>query len=56
MIPDNVSMLFSGSYDYRIGVKILGSKGGGYVLCFTDDPIRAASLLNGKKVLWLNSD
>ena len=54
MIPGNAAALFTDSYDFRFGVKILGAGGGGYVLGFTDDRQKASSILQNYDVLWLN--
>lgn len=56
MIPDPVAELFEHTYDFRFGVKILGSGGGGYILGFTDDRQKASTVLRDKKVLWLDVD
>ncbi|MBR3313506.1 MAG: hypothetical protein IKG18_05125 [Atopobiaceae bacterium] len=53
MIPKSTTELFESTYDFRFGVKILGSGGGGYILGFTDDWHKAASVLQGRDVLWL---
>lgn len=54
MIPESTTELFESTYDFRFGVKILGSGGGGYILGFTDDRYKAASVLQGRDVLWLS--
>lgn len=54
MIPESTMGLFESTYDFRFGVKILGSGGGGYILGFTDDRHKAASVLQGRNVLWLS--
>ena len=54
MIPGNVAALFTDSYDFHFGIKILGAGGGGYVLGFTDDRQKASSILQNYDVLWLN--
>ena len=46
MITDNTLDLFTTDYDFRFGVKISGSGGGGYVLGFTDDVEKANKLLS----------
>ena len=56
MIPENVAALFTDSYDFHFGVKILGAGGGGYVLGFTDDRQKAASVLQNYDVLWLTAE
>lgn len=53
MIPASVAELFENTYDFRFGVKILGSGGGGYILGFTDNRQKASSILQDKDVLWL---
>jgi mevalonate kinase len=53
MITDNTMGLFTADYDFRFGVKISGSGGGGYVLGFTDDREKASALLKGFEVIWL---
>lgn len=53
MIPESVFSLFENNYDFRFGIKILGSGGGGYMLGFTDDIGRTAAALTGYDVLWL---
>ena len=53
MITDNTMDLFTADYDFRLGVKISGSGGGGYVLGFTDDMPKASDLLKDFEVIWL---
>lgn len=53
MITPDTRHLFATQYDFNFGVKILGSGGGGYVLCFTDDKKTALNLLSGFDVIWL---
>lgn len=53
MITDNTMNLFTADYDFRFGVKISGSGGGGYVLGFTDEVRRASDLLKDYEVIWL---
>lgn len=56
MIPPTTTELFTSTYDFPFGVKILGSGGGGYILGFTDDRQKASSVLQGRDVLWLDTD
>ena len=53
MITDNTMDLFTADYDFRLGVKISGSGGGGYVLGFTDNVEKASGLLKSFEVIWL---
>ena len=53
MVTDNTLDLFTTNYDFNFGVKISGSGGGGYVLCFTDDVEQVSKLLNDFEVIWL---
>ena len=53
MITDNTLDLFTTDYDFRFGVKISGSGGGGYVLGFTDYVEKASSMLKNFEVIWL---
>lgn len=53
MITPDTRHLFSTQYDFHFGVKILGSGGGGFVLCFTDDKKMASNLLSEFDVIWL---
>jgi len=53
MITPDTQHLFATQYDFHFGVKILGSGGGGYVLCFTDDKRLASNLLSEFDVIWL---
>ena len=53
MIPDSVLSLFESSFEFRFGIKILGSGGGGYMLGFTDNPEKVSGALEGKEVLWI---
>lgn len=53
MITDNTMDLFTADYDFRLGVKISGSGGGGFVLGFTDDMPKASDLLKDFEVIWL---
>ena len=53
MITLDTRHLFDTQYDFHFGVKILGSGGGGFVLCFTDDKKMASNLLSGFDIIWL---
>ncbi len=53
MITSDTKQLFATQYDFHFGVKILGSGGGGYVLCFTDNKKTASNLLSGFDVIWI---
>lgn len=53
MITPDTRHLFATQYDFHFGVKILGSGGGGFVLCFTDDKRMASNLLSKFDVIWL---
>ena len=53
MIPESVAVLFETEYDFHFSVKILGSGGGGYLLGFTDDRLKASRVLRNYDVLWL---
>jgi len=53
MITSDTRHLFATQYDFHFGVKILGSGGGGFVLCFTDDRRMASNLLSKFDVIWL---
>ena len=53
MIPDSVLSLFESSFEFRFGIKILGSGGGGYMLGFTDNLEKVSGALEGKEVLWI---
>ena len=53
MITENTLQLFEQSHDFNFGVKISGSGGGGYVLCFTDDKGKAVDLLTNFEVIWI---
>ena len=53
MIPENVLSLFEKKPDINLGIKILGSGGGGYMLLFTEDPVAASEYLREYDVVWL---
>lgn len=53
MITPDTRSLFTTRRDFNFGMKILGSGGGGYVLCFTDDKRMASNLLSEFDVIWI---
>lgn len=53
MITDNTLPLFEARPDFHFGVKISGSGGGGFLLCFTDDKAAASGLLQDYQVIWI---
>lgn len=53
MITDNSIDLFLEKPDFNIGFKISGSGGGGYVLGFTDDVVKATEYMNDYQLIWV---
>lgn len=53
MITDNTLPLFETCRDFHFGVKISGSGGGGFLLCFTDDKDAASDVLQDYRVIWI---
>ncbi len=53
MITDNTLPLFHLRPDFRLGVKISGSGGGGFLLCFTDNKDKAVEVLKDFNVIWI---
>lgn len=53
MITDNTLSLFQICPDFRFGVKISGSGGGGFLLCFTDNKDKAIEVLKDFNVIWI---
>lgn len=56
MIPDMIKPLFNvHNRDFRFGIKILGSGGGGYMLGFTDNREKTQYLLDGMRyqTVWI---
>ena len=53
MITDNTIDLFLEKPDFRFGVKVLGSGGGGYVLGFTDEVEQTRAFMEGYELIWV---